>query len=217
VGAASLVELHADLPIAGSQRPCLSGLMRFLATIGIFSEAEDDTAATASTGDQRRYRIATASRLLVDDDSGDTCLSPFLSVCIPHAPYLFTASLHLPEWLETEDRVATPFMMAHGVDLWSMLGHDAEVGTVFNAGMGADSRFVAQIVLHEFGMVFAGWSPWWTSAVGTTKRWRGPSPRRSQIYGAQCWSFHTLSMAPNRRLLPVVVVVAAMLSSLQGT
>jgi trans-resveratrol di-O-methyltransferase len=80
-GAASLTELHADLPIARSKRPCLSRLMRFLAAIGIFSEAEEDTAATAATGDQRRYRLIAASRLLVHDDGGDTRLSPFLTVC----------------------------------------------------------------------------------------------------------------------------------------
>jgi trans-resveratrol di-O-methyltransferase len=153
-GAASLTELHADLPIARSKRPCLSRLMRFLAAIGIFSEAEQDTAATAATGDQRRYRLTAASRLLVHDDGGDTRLSPFLTVCVP--PSYFAASLRLPEWLEAEDQAATPFKMLHGIDIWSAVDRDAEFTAAFKAGMGADSRFVARIAVGECGEVFAG-------------------------------------------------------------
>jgi hypothetical protein len=155
-GAASLAELHADLPITPSKRPCLSRLMRFLAATGIFSEEEEDTATSAATGDQRRYRLTAASRLLVHDDGGDTCLSPFLTFCV--LPSHFAASLRLPEWLETEDRAAaaTPFMMAHGVDIWSAVGRDVEFGAAFNEAMGADSRFVARIVVDECGEVFAG-------------------------------------------------------------
>jgi trans-resveratrol di-O-methyltransferase len=47
-------------------------------------------------------------------------------------------------------------MMARGVDLWRPVGRDVEFGAAFNEAMGADSRFVARIVVDECGEVFAG-------------------------------------------------------------
>ncbi|TVU51103.1 hypothetical protein EJB05_02510, partial [Eragrostis curvula] len=160
-GAASLSELHAALPVAPTKRPCLSRLMRFLAVSGIFKE--DDTNPSQGSDENAgvvRYRLTALSRLLVDDNGGGhACLSPSIAGCF--APICCMASLRLAEWLETEDCGAaaaaeTPFMMAHGTDVWGMICGDAEMGAGFNEAMQSDSRFVAGIMVRECREVFAG-------------------------------------------------------------
>ncbi|KAL6658520.1 hypothetical protein ACP70R_004106 [Stipagrostis hirtigluma subsp. patula] len=148
-GGASLSELHAALHVPARRRPCLLRLMRLLVAMGIFSE--DEAAGV--------YHLTPVSRLLVDgtdNDGGHTCLSQF--AVMASSSLHVGASLRLAEWLEDDDDAAaeTPFMMAHGAGFWGVAGRDAEFGALFNEAMGADSRFVAEIVVRECGEVFAG-------------------------------------------------------------
>ncbi|CAN6246762.1 unnamed protein product [Urochloa humidicola] len=150
-GAASLSELHAALPVAASKRSCLPRLMKLLVAMGIFREDEAGV-----------FSLTPVSRLLVEEDidSGQsTCLSQFTVMAT--SPFHFAASQRLPEWLEKEDAAAaaaaeTPFMAAHGEEFYSYTGRDLEFGAVFGEAMGADSRFVAGIVVRECGEVLAG-------------------------------------------------------------
>ncbi|KAL6658517.1 hypothetical protein ACP70R_004103 [Stipagrostis hirtigluma subsp. patula] len=146
-GGASLSELHAALPVPAGKRPCLSRLMRALCAFGILRE--DEAAGV--------YRLTPVSRLLVDGANGDghACMLP--CAALTRSSFLVEAALRLAEWLVVDDAAAeTPFMMAHGAGFWGVAGRDAEFGAVFNEAMGADSRFVAEIVVHECGEVFAG-------------------------------------------------------------
>ncbi|CAN6213552.1 unnamed protein product [Urochloa humidicola] len=47
-------------------------------------------------------------------------------------------------------------MKAHGKSIYGLVSHDVEFGACFNEAMGADSRFVAEVVIRECGEVFAG-------------------------------------------------------------
>ncbi|CAN6230762.1 unnamed protein product [Urochloa humidicola] len=145
-GAASLSELHTHLPVPASKFPCLSRLiMKLLVLSEIFRE-----------GEAGAYCLTPVSRLLVEDDEDQTCLSQFTALAT--SPFHFGASQRLPEWLKKEDDAAveTPFMMAHGAGFYGYTGRDLEFGKLFNEAMGADSRFVAEIVVRECGEVFAG-------------------------------------------------------------
>jgi hypothetical protein len=146
-GAASLSELHAALPISASKRPCLSRLMKLLNVMGVFRGGETGV-----------YSLTPVSRLLVKDVDGSqtTCLSQFTTMVT--SPPNIVASQHLPEWLENEDDAAaeTPFMMAHGAGFFGYTSRDLEFNELFNEAMGADSRFVVEIVVCECGEVFAG-------------------------------------------------------------
>ncbi|WVZ62435.1 hypothetical protein U9M48_012189, partial [Paspalum notatum var. saurae] len=167
-GAATLSELHATVPVAASKRPCLSRIMSFLAVSGLFREeviVPADAADGGETTAAPRYHLTAASRLLVDDDD-DTkgghraCVSPLLILCT--SPFHFTASQHMAEWLQEEDGAAavsaerTPFMMAHGAGFYDVVRRDAAFAVCFDEAMGSDSRFVAEIVVRDFGAVFAG-------------------------------------------------------------
>ncbi|CAL4970757.1 unnamed protein product [Urochloa decumbens] len=154
-GAASMAELHDAPPVVPpSKRPCLSRLMKLLVAMGVFRE---DKAGTSV------FSLTPVSRLLVEEEEEvigggqRTCLSPFAVMAT--SPFHFAASQRLPEWLEMNDDAAaaaaaeTPFMAAHGEGLHGYLGRDSE----FGEAMGADSRFVAGIVVRECGeAVFAG-------------------------------------------------------------
>ncbi|CAL5059670.1 unnamed protein product [Urochloa decumbens] len=192
-GAASMAELHDALPVVPpSKRPCLSRLMKLLVAMGVFRE---DKAGTSV------FSLTPVSRLLVEEEEEvigggqRTCLSPFAVMAT--SPFHFAASQRLPEWLEMNDDAAaaaaaeTPFMAAHGEGLYGYLGRDSEFGEVFGGAMGADSRFVAGIVVRECGeAVFAGV----TSLVdvgggdGTTAKAIAKAFPHVRCSG-RCWSF----------------------------
>jgi hypothetical protein len=145
-GTASLSELHAALPVPTSKRPCLSRLMKLLNAMGVFKE-----------GEAAVYSLTPVSHLLVEDvDGSQTCLSQF--TVMGTSQFHFAASQQLAEWLKNEGDAAaeTPFMMANGAGLYGYMSIDLEYGELFNEAMGADSRFVAEIVMRECGEVFAG-------------------------------------------------------------
>ncbi|KAL6658519.1 hypothetical protein ACP70R_004105 [Stipagrostis hirtigluma subsp. patula] len=147
-GSASLSELHASLPVPARKRPCLLRLMKALCVFGILGE--DEVAGV--------YCLTPVSRLLIDGANGGShaCLSQW--VALARSSFLVEATLRLPEWLVDDggDAAETPFMMAHGTGFWGVAGRDAEFGALFNEAMGADSRFVAEIVVRECSEVFAG-------------------------------------------------------------
>lgn len=156
-GAASLSELQAALPIAASKRACLSRLMRFLASSGIFREETPADGEAAGLS----YSLTAVSRLLVVPesaaDSGSPCLSQLMLLSLSQCH--FKASQSLLEWLRDEDGAEaadTPFTMAHGASLYNVVSGDVEYGPCFNEAMGSDSRFIAEIVVRECGKVFAG-------------------------------------------------------------
>ncbi|OEL30238.1 putative O-methyltransferase 2 [Dichanthelium oligosanthes] len=147
-GAASLSELHVHLPVPLNKLPCLSRLMKLLIAMAVFKEGE---AAGV-------YRLTPVSHLLVEggDVSDHTCLSRFTVRAT--SPFHLTASQRLAEWLYNEDHAAaeTPFMMAHGAGFFGITAYDLEFGALFNEAMGADGRFVAEIVVRECSEEFAG-------------------------------------------------------------
>ncbi|CAL5079283.1 unnamed protein product [Urochloa decumbens] len=159
-GTASLPELLAILPVASSKRPCLSRIMTFLAASGIFT-VETPADSEVAGGGGARYSLTAASRLLVDDEDnsgGHTSLSRLMLLFF--TPLHFRASQTMAEWLQEEEDAAaettTPFMKAHGESLYGLASRDAEFGACFNEAMGADSRFVAEVVVRDCGAVFAG-------------------------------------------------------------
>jgi hypothetical protein len=136
--------------------------MRFLAASGIFTADVPATGEFANGGSAGTYRLTPLSRLLVDDDTGVgsarcTNLSPF--VLFQTNRYAVTAALHLSEWFKSDDGLAaveTPFKMAHGADLWSIMTCDPDINQVFNAGMAADTHFTMNFVVTNCTDVFDG-------------------------------------------------------------
>nr|CAB3452376.1 unnamed protein product [Digitaria exilis] len=158
-GTASLSELHAALPIAAGKWPFLSHIMTLLAASGIFTEEtkQQDGGAAAA---EPRYHLTTASRLLVDDDDGGgtsgasrTCISQLLT--LSSSPFYFTASQNLAEWLK-EEAARSPFAMAHGAGFYDMVHRDAAFGACFDEAMASSTRLVSEIVVRDYGEVFAG-------------------------------------------------------------
>jgi hypothetical protein len=161
-GAASLPDLLAALSVPESKKSYLPRLMRFLAVSGIFTADVPATGECANGGAAGTYRLTPLSRLLVDDDTGvrsDRCtnLSPF--VLFQTNRYAVTAALHLSEWFMRDEgsaAVETPFKMAHGMDLWSIMTCDPDINQVFNAGMAADTQFTMNFVVSNCIDVFDG-------------------------------------------------------------
>ncbi|KAF8731868.1 hypothetical protein HU200_015812 [Digitaria exilis] len=131
-------------------------LLVLLSTSGIFIEE-----TTTKQEAEPRYHLTTASRLLVDDPiGGRTCVSNLLTLC--SSPFYFTASQNLAEWLKEEDDGAgatpaarPPFEMAHGAGFYDVVRRDVAFGACFDEAMASDSRFVSEIVIREYGEVFA--------------------------------------------------------------
>ncbi|XP_051188703.1 flavonoid O-methyltransferase-like protein Os11g0303600 [Lolium perenne] len=161
-GAASLPDLLATLPVPENKKSYLPRLMTFLAVSGIFTVDFPTTGECANGGADGTYRLTPLSRLLVDDDTGagaDRCtnFSPF--VLSQTNRYLVTAALHLSEWFESDEGSAsagTPFKMAHGTDLWTIMSRDPTINQVFNAGMASDTQFTMNFVVNNCSEVFDG-------------------------------------------------------------
>ncbi|KAL6839089.1 hypothetical protein ACP4OV_031143 [Aristida adscensionis] len=162
-GAASLSELRDALPaVAAGRWPCLSRLVRFLASTGVFAAAAADD-PTAGDGDGARYRLTAVSRLLVDDGAGHRGLTA--AMLLYSSPFHVKAAQCLAGWLQAgwdggagagAAAAETPFAMAHGEGFYGVAGRDAAFGASFNEAMASDSRFVAEIVVRECGKVFDG-------------------------------------------------------------
>ncbi|KAM0858694.1 hypothetical protein ACQ4PT_047686 [Festuca glaucescens] len=173
-GAATLPDLLAVLPVPEGRKPYLPRLMRFLAASGIFTaDAPATTGDGANGGATATYRLTLLSRLLVDDGTStgagaDRCatnLSPF--VLSQTNRYHVTAALHLSEWFNSDDPAEMPFRMAHGADPWTVFARDPQINQVFNAGMGADTRFAMDFVVSNYADAFDGVSSLVDVAGGT--------------------------------------------------
>jgi len=69
-------------------------------------------------------------------------------------------SMGLTAWFRhDEDEQAPgpcPFTLMYGTTLWEVCSRDDAINALFNNSMAADSHFLMQIVLREFGEVFHG-------------------------------------------------------------
>uniref|UniRef100_A0ACD5Z9L5 Uncharacterized protein n=1 Tax=Avena sativa TaxID=4498 RepID=A0ACD5Z9L5_AVESA len=144
-GGASLADILAAVPVPESRRPYLPRLMRFLAASGIFTHV-------ASAGEEGLYGLTPVSRLLVDDHSSGGGLSPF--VLSQTSKHHVGAAMHLPDWFQSDDpALETPFTMAHGIDLWGVMGRGGDaadaMNRLFNAGMASHSSFMVDFVVCE--------------------------------------------------------------------
>uniref|UniRef100_A0A0D9X6C3 O-methyltransferase domain-containing protein n=1 Tax=Leersia perrieri TaxID=77586 RepID=A0A0D9X6C3_9ORYZ len=160
-GGASLSELVNSSPVPEIRKPHLPRLMRFLVAVGIFSLDIPTIEVETTEKAVGIYRLTPLSRLLVDDAisgvDGHGSLSPF--VLSQTTKYHVSAAMHLSDWFMSEDKevaIEMPFKAAHGTDLWGVMGRDANMNKVFNAGMGSDSRLAIDFVISKCGEVFDG-------------------------------------------------------------
>ncbi|CAL5065666.1 unnamed protein product [Urochloa decumbens] len=148
-GAASLDDLLAELSLDASRLPCLRAVMRALAAAGVFAEGGSDV----------EYRLTAVSSLLVDDGSDRGSLAPATLLFV--APPFVTPVVNLTEWVlagagagdgnssgNSGAAAATAFEMAHGGDIWGVLGRDAALGGFFNDALASDTRFVMDMAIR---------------------------------------------------------------------
>uniref|UniRef100_A0A0E0LTD7 O-methyltransferase domain-containing protein n=1 Tax=Oryza punctata TaxID=4537 RepID=A0A0E0LTD7_ORYPU len=156
-GAASLLELVISIPVPETRKRHLPRLMRFLAVVGVFSRDSPTIGEEVIEKGMGIYRLTPLSRLLVDDSiggiGGNGSLSPF--VLSQTTKYHVSAAMNLSKWFMTEDK-EMPFRAAHGTDLWDVMGRDANMNEVFNAGMGSDSHLAINFIISKCGEVFEG-------------------------------------------------------------
>ncbi|KAL6641582.1 hypothetical protein ACP70R_019763 [Stipagrostis hirtigluma subsp. patula] len=143
-GGATLPDLAADTGLHHTKLPHLRRLMRALAVSGVFT-AQDNG------GGEAVYGLSRVSRLLVGGGSRQhqqQGLSLMVGALVN--PAAVTALFSMREWL-TDERVAAVslFEVAHGCTRWEMLAREGGDGAAFNAGMDADSRVVAEVLLGE--------------------------------------------------------------------
>ncbi|KAF0931027.1 hypothetical protein E2562_039489 [Oryza meyeriana var. granulata] len=143
-GSVLLPELLATLPIAASKKPFLSRVMRFLTMSGIFTEG------TSVDGTTSVYQLTAASQLLVDSITINNLL-PFTKGLI--SQYNFRSFLCLGEWFQN-DGDTTPFMMAHGIDIWDAINRDTRLMMNFNAALASDSNFLVEILIRNYTEAF---------------------------------------------------------------
>ncbi|CAO2144024.1 unnamed protein product [Urochloa humidicola] len=145
-GTASITQIATKITLHPSKIPCKRRLMRVLTVTGVFSIANNPS---ADDGDCV-YGLTPASRLLV----GSLSLTPTLSLILNNV--FVSPFLGLATWFEPELPDLTLFEMSHGKTVWDVIGHDATISPLFNAGMVADSRFLMDIAIKECGYVFQG-------------------------------------------------------------
>ncbi|CAL4988335.1 unnamed protein product [Urochloa decumbens] len=144
-GTATITQIATKITLHPSKIPCMRRLMRVLTVTGIFSIAKPP----ADDGDCV-YGFTPASRLLV----GSVSLTPTLSLILNNI--FVSPFLGLATWFEHELPDLTLFEMSHGKAVWDVIGHDATMSPLFNAGMVADSRFLMDIAIKECAYVFQG-------------------------------------------------------------
>ncbi|CAL5075621.1 unnamed protein product [Urochloa decumbens] len=166
-GAASLDDLLAELSLDASRLPCLRAVMRALAAAGVFAEGGSLRCTDTSACDVE-YRLTAVSSLLVDDGSDRGSLAPATLLFV--APPFVTPVVNLTEWVlagagagdgnssgNSGAAAATAFEMAHGGDIWGVLGRDAALGGFFNDALASDTRFVMDMAIRgSAAKVFEG-------------------------------------------------------------
>ncbi|CAN6381086.1 unnamed protein product [Urochloa humidicola] len=145
-GTATITQIATKITLHPSKIPCMRRLMRVLTVTGVFSIIANPS---ADEGDCF-YGLTPASQLLV----GSLSLTPTLSLILNNV--FVSPFLGLATWFEHELPDLTLFEMSHGKAVWDVIGHDATISPLFNAGMVADSRFLMDIAIKECGYVFQG-------------------------------------------------------------
>ncbi|XP_066384647.1 5-pentadecatrienyl resorcinol O-methyltransferase-like [Miscanthus floridulus] len=167
-GAATLSQILGEIGVSPCKLAGLRRLMRVLTVSGTFTIQPSSAETTSSESDGREpvYKLTTVSRLLVGSNSGDessvtASLSPMLNHVL--SPFRDSAlSMGLTAWFwHDEDEQAPrpgpcPFTLMHGGTLWEVSGRDNAVNASVNNAMAADSHFLMQVVLKEFGDIFHG-------------------------------------------------------------
>ncbi|PWZ17654.1 O-methyltransferase ZRP4 [Zea mays] len=143
-GSATLSQIVTKVTLHPSKIPCLRRLMRVLTLTGVFS------VNTGAVVDEPVYGLTPASRLLVGPGLNQT---PFLTLML--STFFVSSFLGLDEWFQHETG-PSPFELANGRDIWTLSGHDASFGKLFDDGMVADSGFIMDVVVKECGDVFRG-------------------------------------------------------------
>ncbi|CAD6212604.1 unnamed protein product [Miscanthus lutarioriparius] len=167
-GAATLSQILGEIGVNPCKLAGLRRLMRVLTVSGIFTIQPSSAEATSSESDGREpvYKLTTASRLLVSSNSGgESSVTASLSPMLNHVLSPFRdspLSMGLTAWFRhDEDEQAPrpgpcPFTLMHGGTLWEVSGRDHAVNASVNNAMAADSHFLMQVVLKEFGDIFHG-------------------------------------------------------------
>nr|AFX68806.1 O-metyltransferase [Sorghum bicolor] len=161
-GAATLSQILGEIGVRPCKLPALHRLMRVLTVSGTFTIVQPSAATMSlvSDGNELVYKLTTASRLLVSSESSATAsLSPMLNHVL--SPFRDSPlSMGLTAWFRhDEDEQAPgpcPFTLMYGTTLWEVCSRDDAINALFNNAMAADSNFLMQIVLREFGKVFHG-------------------------------------------------------------
>jgi len=160
-GAATLPQILAEAGVNPCKLRDLRRIMRVLTLSGIFSVKQ--AATLASDGQGPVYKLTTASRLLVKDESLTTSqqLPPFLYTHLMLTPCReSTEGMGLNAWFRQEQDqpqpAAGPFALEfNGQTVWERAEHDATTFP-FDDAMASDTAFLMPIVLKECGEVFHG-------------------------------------------------------------
>ncbi|XP_066337850.1 5-pentadecatrienyl resorcinol O-methyltransferase-like [Miscanthus floridulus] len=165
-GAATLSQILGEIGVRPSKLPGLRHLMRVLTVSGTFTIVQPSAETTSSEldGHEPVYKLTTASCLLISsNDGGESSATASLSPMLNHVLSPFRdspLSMGLTAWFQhDEDEQAPgpcPFTLMYGTTLWEVCRRDDAINALFNNAMAADSHFLMQIVLREFGKVFRG-------------------------------------------------------------
>jgi hypothetical protein len=153
--AATLPQIMAEAGINPCKLHDLRRIMRVLTISSIFSVKQ------AATGPV--YKLTTASRLLVRDESLTTSqqLPPFLYTQLMLTPCRESAiGSGLHAWFrqdQPQPAGLSPFALAYsGVTIWERAERDATTTFPFDDAMASDTSFLMPIVLKDCGEVFHG-------------------------------------------------------------
>ncbi|KAG0515680.1 hypothetical protein BDA96_10G299900 [Sorghum bicolor] len=160
-GAATLPQILAEAGVNPCKLRNLRRIMRVLTLSGIFSIKQAATAA--SDGEGPVYKLTTASRLLVKDESltRSQQLPPVLYTHLMLTPCReSTAGMGINAWFRQEQDqpqpAAGPFALEYnGQTVWERAEHDATTFP-FDDAMASDTAFLMPIVLKECSEVFHG-------------------------------------------------------------
>ena len=165
-GTATLSQILGEIGVRPCKLPGLRRLMRVLTVSGTFTivQPSAETMSSESDGHEPIYKLTTASCLLViSNDGGESSATASLSPMLNHVLSPFRdspLSMGLTAWFQhDEDEQAPgpcPFTLMYGTTLWEVCRRDDAINALFNNAMAADSHFLMQIVLREFGQVFHG-------------------------------------------------------------
>ncbi|XP_066384640.1 5-pentadecatrienyl resorcinol O-methyltransferase-like [Miscanthus floridulus] len=165
-GTATLSQILGEIGVNPCKLAGLRRLMRVLTVSGTFAIQPSSAQTTSSESDGREpvYKLTIASRLLVSSNgSGESSATASLSPMLNHVLSTFhdsPLSMGLTAWFrngeDEQEPIPCPFTQMHGVTLWELSGRDDAINASVNNALAADSHFLMQVVLKEFGDIFHG-------------------------------------------------------------